>query len=142
MNPLIAFHLRVSELLFIEMQITKSHILHNYNLKIICTDQIISLLKYLPVESSLTYGTDKLFQFLPIMQSLLTSDSKEKWTDFKGTSFVVLLHMFTHNTKCGATENQQFALSMFSKLNTELFLPCRVYRASYSWEFPYCFNVQ
>lgn len=96
------------------MQITdpKSHSLHNYHLKINCTDQIISVLEYLPVESSLTSGVDKLLQSPPVTRSVLTADSKEELTGFKGISFLVLLHMFTHNIKHGAAANQQVALPM------------------------------
>lgn len=96
------------------MQITdpKSHSLHNYHLKINCTDQIISVLEYLPVESSLTSGIDKLLQSLPLTHSVLTADSKEELTGFRGISFLVLLHMFTHNIRHGATANQQVALPM------------------------------
>lgn len=105
------------------MQITgpKSHSLHNYHLKINCTDQTISVLKYLPVESSLTSGIDKLLQSFPVTRSVLTADSKEELTGFKGISFLVLLHMFAHNIRHGATANQQVALPMpFS--NTELLM--------------------
>lgn len=96
------------------MQITdpKSHSLHNHHLKINCTDQIISLLEYLPVESSLTSGIDKLLQSLPITRSLLTADSKEELTCFSGITFLLLLHMFTHSIRYRATENQQVALPM------------------------------
>lgn len=79
---------------------------------------MISLLKYLPVESSLTSGIDKLLQSLPVKCSVLTADSKEELTGFKEISFLVLLHMFTHNIRHGATANQQVALPMpFSILN-------------------------
>lgn len=107
-------HLRISELAFVEMPITdpKSHSLHNHHLKINCTDQIISLLEYLPDESSLTSGIDKMLQSLPITCSLRTADSKEELTSFRGLSFLVLLHMFTHNIRYGATENQQVVVPM------------------------------
>lgn len=102
------------------MQITdpKSHSLHNYHLKVNCTDQIISVFEYLPVESSLISGVDKLLQSLPVTLPVLTADSKEELTGFKGISFLVLLHMFTHNIRHGATENQQVAqLMTFPILN-------------------------
>lgn len=115
------------------MQITdpKSHSLHNYHLKINCTDQIISVLEYLPVESSLTSGIDKLFQSLPITRSVLTADSKEELTGFKGISFLVLLHMFTYNIRHEATANQQVALPMpFPILNCLCYYSLRQSRVS------------
>lgn len=115
------------------MQITdpKSHSLHNHHLKINCTDQIISLLEYLPVESSLTFGIDKLLQSHPITHSSLTAVHKEELTGFRGIDFLVLMHVFTHNIKYGATENQQVALPMpFSIQNfschVQLILPDEV----------------
>lgn len=115
------------------MQITdpKSHSLHNHHLKINCTDQIISLLEYLPVESSLTSGIDKLLQSHPITHSSLTAVHKEELTGCRGIDFPVLMHVFTHNIKYGATENQQVALPMpFSMQNcfcgVQLILPDEV----------------
>jgi len=102
------------------MQISgpKSHSVHNRDLKINCTNQIISLLEYLPVESSVTSGIDKLLQSLPLTHSLWTADSKEELTRFRGIRFLVLLHMLTRNIRYGATENQQVALSCLSQYRT------------------------
>lgn len=113
------------------MQITdpKSHCFHNHRLKINCTDQIILLFEYLPIQGSLTSGIDKWFQSLHIKHSLQTEGSKEELTGFKGISFLFFLHMFTPTIGYGAREDQRVIRAFFNAhafLNRELLLYCRL----------------